>query len=475
MKILYLSSEAAPYIKVGGLGDVAGSLPKELAKVGNEVIQVLPFHKNIDLKEFKETILLSGKILFNSEELDYQLRGIEVNSIKVWFISGKYISDDEHVYGANDMMKYCFFSIAVIDAVTKMNWVPDIVHANDWHTAISLFAIRKDRKLKQYFDKTSALLSIHNLPYLGPGNNTILKGFGIKKLKNITLPNWGKGLPLPIGIANADWINTVSEGYAEEMLTREFGSGIHKYMRSKKNIISGILNGLDIEAWNPEADDFIFRQYSRDSIKKREENKRELLAEIKLPVDLDLPLLSIISRLDYQKGIDLVVDTISKMDEIGFQLVILGTGDPRIEKQVLELQALFPKNIRTIIKYDEALAHRIYSGDDMILIPSRYEPCGLTQMIGMRYGCIPIGANTGGLKDTVIDISAGFDSATGFLFNGGTEDVMGNAIDAANRLFRDKENWEKFQVNGMSMDFSWNKSIQQYQELYSILNKKRKQ
>jgi starch synthase len=356
----------------------------------------------------------------------------------------------------------------------KTGWIPEILHANDWHTSFSIYAFKEMKDYKEIYEKTSALLTIHNLPYLGPGDEKILKGFNIEHLSNTDLPDWAQVLPLPIGIEYADWINTVSKGYAEEMQTEEFGSGIEKFIKSKSKKINGILNGLDTEYWNPETDKFIQQSYSVNNLFQRIENKKSLLKEIGFKEYSNLPLISIISRFDYQKGIDLLLESISSYGELNFQMVILGSGDPKIEKAILNLQNNYPDKIKAFIRYDEILAHKIYSGADMILIPSRYEPCGLTQMIAMRYGCIPLAADTGGLKDTVIDIKTGSETATGFLFPRGISKELGDALASAINLYSDRAKWYKLQKNGMLQDFSWEKPVREYQNIYEMLNKKRK-
>ena len=471
MKVLFLSSEAAPYVKIGGLGDIGGSLPIELTKKGIEVLQILPHHQSINLDNLETIELFDSFIDYKDEKIPYKVIEISQDGARLLLISGDLINNDPEVYGANDLKKYLFFSLSAIDASSKLKWAPDILHANDWHTAVALQAIKENEKYSDFYCDTASLLSIHNLPYLGQGNDEILEGFGVKKLVKQNIPEWARGLPLPIGIEHADWINTVSKGYFEEVLTEEFGAGVEEFMISKKEKLSGILNGLDTQTWNPEIDPFITKNFSVNELDKRKENKRELQKEPNLEISPEIPLLSVVSRLNYQKGIDLLVDAVEKMEELPFQLIILGTGEPKLEMRLKKLQDKFTDRVKTFIKYDEGFAHRIYAGADMIIIPSRYEPCGLTQMIGMRYGCIPIASNTGGLKDTVIDISEGMENATGFLFE--RESVAGikNSIDRAIKDISNYKKWQKLQINGMITDFSWEKSVQEYVDLYNSLNK----
>jgi starch synthase len=284
-------------------------------------------------------------------------------------------------------------------------------------------------------------------------------------------------MPLPLGLLSADHIVAVSPTYAKEILSPEFGVGLDGFLRSRADSISGILNGIDTSKWNPETDDHLEARYGSKNLDLRTQNKLKLQREFDLEEDAQSPLLAMVTRLDYQKGVDLVIEAVRQLlitpgyASKLWHLIILGTGDPTLEEAVGALVENLPSRLRAVIRFDAALSHRIYAGADMLLIPSRYEPCGLTQMIAMRYGCVPIARSTGGLRDTIKDY--GFsNNSTGFLFDEPSPEALLEAIGRAMRIYEDRESWVKIQQRGMGQDFSWIRSARQYLNLYMSLVEK---
>jgi starch synthase len=308
---------------------------------------------------------------------------------------------------------------------------------------------------------------VHNLPYQGEGAEAALLSFGLPRAIKSSLPEKAAGTPLPLGLLAADKINTVSPGYASEMLSPEFGAGLEDFLNTRKGDLVGILNGLDVESWDPEIDPHLPVNYNLNSLVDRSKNKLELLKELDLPLDPDIPLICMISRMDHQKGVDLLPDALHQIKALPWQAVILGTGDPTLEAVVRKLDSENPQ-IRAVLEYAEPLAHRIYGGADLIIIPSRYEPCGLTQMIGMRYGCVPLARATGGLRDTIVDYHSGrIDQQTGFLFIKADSTALADCLRRGLEMYQDQRRWRGLQRRGMNMDFSWSNSANKYFDLYT--------
>ena len=476
IRVLTLAAEAAPFVKVGGLGDVAGALPAALRALPTpiDIRLVLPFHNAIDKSQYKLEPVASFTIAHVDGPLMAKAFRTTVRDVPVYLISGAPIASADSVYSSDaglDGVKFTFFSLAALELARALKWRPHVLHAHDWHTAPAVYAHSLTRAQDEFFHSTATLLTVHNLPYLGLGAEASLAEFGLPSAHDSPLPRWAQHLPLPLGLLNADHITTVSQGYAKEILTPEFGSGLDEFLKTRADSITGILNGLDTETWNPLVDQEIPVAYSVGDIKKRGRNKAALLEELGLEGDPQRPLLGLINRMDHQKGVDLVPDALRGIPGQDWQAVILGTGDPGLEDAARRLDAELP-HVRAVIRYDDGLARRIYAGADMLLIPSRYEPCGLTQMIAMRYGCVPVARATGGLRDTISDYhaeSGGHRHSTGFLFKAATSQALSQDIQRALRVYKDKRRWSGLQRRGMKQDFSWQRSAERYLELYEKL------
>lgn len=475
IKVIFIASEAAPFIKVGGLGDVAGSLPFAIAQLPEapDIRMAIPLHTGIDQSEFDLKPVTSFKVKRKNRTVLAEVFQTEVDGLTVYLIGGAPFAKAELVYTSDTLAdgdKFTFFSLAALELCKQLDWQPDILHAQDWHTSPAVYALKTTLKDDPFFANTASLLTVHNLPYLGNGAGPALKAYGLPPAANSSLPDWAQDIPLPLGLLAANKINTVSSGYANEMLTPEFGAGMEDFLKTRKKDMIGIVNGLDESAWDPSTDSAIAANFSSDTLQERQKNKLALQQEVGLGQDPEIPLLAFIGRMDYQKGIEIAIGALRLIANLPWQAVILGTGDPAIEAQAEKLAAEFPDKVSAVIRYDGALARRIYAGSDMMMIPSRYEPCGLIQMIAMRYASVPAARATGGLRDTITDFNKS-DQSTGFLFQKASSTAMARALRRALKVFPDKRRWTALQKRGMKQDFSWKNSAVKYLDIYaSLLN-----
>jgi starch synthase len=476
LHILFISAEADPLIKIGGLGDVAGTLPIAINRIASnldhkvEVRVAVPYHQTIKDKHFPITsigsyLLESGKGL---EEV--QVYKYISNGTVYYLLDGKPIQISPVPYSNDqkaDAEKYTFFSLAAIHLPEFLNWPVNILHANDWHTALSVYALKKIKGNIKPEIKT--ILSVHNLPFMGNGMEETEKEYGIPEYLHPHLPVWARLLPLPMGLASADLIIPVSPGYANEIQTSEFGCGLENLLAYRNKHIEGILNGIDTSTWDPGSDSFIHSKFDSSTIHLKEKNKVSLQKQLSMNIDSKIPLLAIISRLDYQKGIDLLVDGLYKLaKEIKWQCIFLGSGDPYLEMRIRTLQNDKPDQMRCTFGYDNTLAHQIYAGADIFLMPSRYEPCGISQMISQRYGTIPIARATGGLVDTIINTTER-KPGSGYLFEDLNATVFASKLTRAISDYQNHPLWTSMMDIAMKMDFSWEISAQKYIDEYQHL------
>ncbi len=436
-KILFLSAEVAPLAKVGGLGDVAGALPQALDKLGVDIRICMPFYGMIDQKKYPAEKIISNLPIQDSDkketvsvwQTNLPKTKIPVYLIKHEFFNSKEIYSHENII-FNDLERFSFFTRAALEAVEKLNFHPDIVHANDWHTAPAADFAKQPVK---------TVYTIHNLA-----------NQGATKTENY----------MARGILNSGIITTVSPTYAKEILTKEYGAGLENILLKRKNNLYGILNGIDVDFFNPATDNLITRKYSLENSENKTANKIALQKQLGLVQNEKTALVGMVSRLVWQKGVDLISEEFSRLD---CQFVFLGTGEKKHEDALLGLAEKFPKKFSARIKFDEKLAHLIYAGSDMFLMPSRFEPCGLGQMIAMRYGTVPVVRATGGLADTV-------NGKNGFAFKKYSSQELYKTINKAlNVFYKNKKTWSKLKDNGMKSDFSWDKSAREYLKIYEKL------
>ncbi|MBK9926855.1 MAG: glycogen synthase [Anaerolineales bacterium] len=467
INVLFLAAEAEPFVKVGGLGDVAGTLPRALRALSNEELKldvrlVLPLHPVIKQEGLKPVGIYSiprGKTEVQVEAFEGVLDGMPV-----YFLNGDPIRASGSVYSSNnklDAEKYVFFSLAALELPRQLNWSPNILHCNDWHTALTAYG----NLVKRWEDKknrVASLVTIHNLPFLGSDVKEVLESYGLP-LANTDLPDWARVMPMPLGLWASDAIVAVSPTYATEILHEEFGCGLQEFFRNRTDSIYGILNGLDTASFDPQTDSVLSTQFNAEDLSARKKNKAALQEKLGLPVLDDVPLLGMVTRMDQAKGIDIALKGLKMISKQSWQLVILGAGDPKLEEAAKKLQESLPDRIKVETRYDAKLARQIYAGSDIFLMPSRYEPCGLSQMIAMRYGSVPLVRAVGGLHDTVTD------SETGFVFVDNKVKSFNDTLRRALKLYPYHSRWAVLQKAGMAQDFSWPTSAKRYLEIYKKL------
>jgi starch synthase len=467
INVLFLAAEAEPFVKVGGLGDVAGTLPRALRALSNEDIKldvrlILPYHSVIRSESLRPVGIYS--IPRGTSEIQVEAYEGSLQGMPVYFLNGDPIRASGSVYSSNnalDAEKYVFFSLAALELPRQLDWEPHIIHVNDWHTALAAYG-NLVKRWNEKARRVASLVTIHNLPFLGPNVRDILDDYGLP-LAHTDLPEWARGMPMPLGLWASDAIVAVSPSYAQEILGEEFGSGLQDFFRNRTDSLRGILNGLDIVSFDPQTDPTLAANFNAETIELRAQNKIALQERLGLPTNPDVPLLGMVSRMDQAKGIDIALRGLKMMARQDWQLVVLGAGDSKLEETAKKLQQSLPERVRVETRYDAKLARQIYAGSDIFLMPSRYEPCGISQLIAMRYGSVPLVRAVGGLRDTVTE------GETGFVFTDTKVKSFNDALRRALQLFPDRARWLTLQKAGMVQDFSWSNSARQYLELYQQL------
>jgi starch synthase len=449
MKILFVSPEVVPFAKTGGLADVAGSLPKALNEIGHDIRVFMPRYKNVKSAEVGFPVYFyENENYFGSREGLYQLPG--------------------GVDYADNLERFSAFCRAAFPLLKKLDWRPDILHCNDWQSALVIAYLKVLYKDDPFFKRTAAVYSIHNMGYLGmfPKEKLPLTGLGPDQFKPEALEFWGNIALTKAGFVYADVINTVSETYAKEIQTPEFGHGLDGLLRFRAKDVYGIVNGLDYDVWNPATDKNILRRFSPATLSLKVENKLELQRRNNLPQRKEIPVIGMITRLADQKGLDILAGAIEEIMQMHCQLVILGTGDQKYHDLLLKEKQKYPEHIGVNLKFDAILAELIYAGSDMFLMPSRYEPCGLGQLISYRYGTIPIVRKTGGLADTVRDFDPKTGEGEGFVFEEYSSKALLDAVKRACETYHKKTVWMPLQEKVMELDYSWDASAKKYVSLY---------
>ncbi|HVB75396.1 MAG TPA: glycogen synthase GlgA [Ktedonobacteraceae bacterium] len=472
LRILMLAAEIVPFAKVGGLADVVGALPKALQDLGHDVRLVMPRYGQVTPERFQLTTVvdaLTVKIGQYQEQVRV-LQGSIGNGIPVYMIDAPRYFDRENIYGyTDDGERFILFCRAALEVMRLIDWSPDIIHCNDWQTGIVpnwMHAVYHD---DPFFSDCATVYTIHNLAYQGI--------FGYRILEVAGVATGGFLYPQIVELANvvdimargilfADAITTVSERYAQEILTPTFGEKLDPLLRTRREHLFGILNGIDYQEMNPETDRYIRTPFDRFSLEKRAENKQALQERAHLPVRPDVPLLAMISRLADQKGFDLIAQISQPLLAQGIQLVVLGIGDQHYHEMFQNMAARYPDQVAIFLTFNTELAQNIYAGSDMFLMPSRFEPCGLGQLIAMRYGSVPIVRSVGGLADTVQEYDPSNGQGNGFTFTNYDPWELFAAIVRALELFRFKDVWRTLQQRGMQADHSWHASAMRYVEVY---------
>ncbi len=469
MKVLFVSAEVTPFSKAGGLADVAGSLPPALTPYVSSMQIITPLYSQIDLKQFGIIAAgVTGTIKLGDEILPYSLFKLEnpLNDVQVWFIEsdqffgrmGIYTKPDGEGFEDNNL-RYFFFQLVILDLLQQKHFNIDILHCNDHHSGLLPILVKaSDLTIRTIY-------TIHNFLYHGHFSKTELELLP-KPIRNQLSPTqWGNFSALLEGLDHADFLTTVSPGYAHELIAGvDLDENSHKHIRAAQTKLTGIVNGIDTEYWNPEADSYTPFHFSINALEGKQQNKLELLKQSHLDDDLEAPLLGSISRLVENKGFPLIIELLDEFVAAGAKFIFLGSGDPLIADQLRQASQRHPGRIAFDDGFNEPLAHLIEAGSDIFLMPSRFEPCGLNQLYSLRYGTIPIVHKTGGLGDTVTNYQAG--QGTGFVFQPYQLDPLREAIQRTLTVFQMKQEWSELMQRAMDQDFSWNRSALEYYRIY---------
>ncbi|HOW34885.1 MAG TPA: glycogen synthase GlgA [Candidatus Omnitrophota bacterium] len=463
MRILFCSSEVGPFAQTGGLGDVCGTLPLALEKRGIEVSIMLPLYKCVDRERFNLNNLGGG--IFKTKI---------GRNIEVYFVENDALYGRDGLYGdksgdyEDNLDRFAYYCRKGLAFIKENNLKFDIIHCHDWQAALIPAYLKSLYRNDPFFKDVKSILTIHNLAFQGlfekeeyPKLGLPEELYGINGFEFYELVNLLKG-----GIAFSDMVTTVSKRYAKEIQTYEFGCGLEGVLKQQKTPVVGILNGIDYALWDPKTDSSIAKKYSPENIEDKAANKIRLQQISKLPLRADVTLFGFVGRLSTQKGLDLVIKSITKIAKLDVQMVFLGTGDERYRRILEEIAYMYPKKIASFLEFNERIAHQIYAGSDVFLMPSTYEPCGLSQMISLKYGTIPLVFKTGGLADTIVSFDGPKNKGNGFVFEDYKKEALIKTIQLAMKIHKDKKQFRKLIQRAFKCDFSWDKSAKEYEELY---------
>ncbi len=495
LKICMVSSEVVPFAKTGGLADVVGALATEFARLGHDVCVLLPGYRQIDalgyqMTDYARLAVSTGQGLMEARIQEIvgphsrvtgsgRLRVLTVRHDPFFARSGLY--QEAGLDYPDNLDRFAFFCRAVMELLVhfseKDRWHADLLHMHDWQAALCAVYLRTLYQTKPSLSNVRSVLTIHNLGYQGlfPAEHFSLTGLPAQLFTPAALEFYGRVNLLKGGLVFADLLTTVSPTYSQEIQTSEYGCGLEGVISGRKRVLHGIVNGIDAERWNPANDPHLPAQYSLSDMSGKARCKKVLQRELKLRTEKG-PLIGVIARLTGQKGIDLVIDILPELMELDVQVVILGTGDVRYEQQVRELAERYPGRLAIRNVFDEGLAHRIEAGADMFLMPSRYEPCGLSQLYSLRYGTVPIVRRTGGLADTVVNYTPSTfkgSRATGFSFTDTSATSLLTCLLLALSVYRKKADWQRIVKAGMEQDLSWTRSAEIYLQLFQELVQER--
>lgn len=457
MKIAMIASEVVPFAKTGGLADVVGALPLVLEDCGQEVIVIMPRYKCVKDGTFKTSRV--------SRNVSSALIG---NAVKVYFIENEAYFNRDGLYVdkngdyRDNLDRFSFFCRRALDLLKEIDFCPDILHLHDWQASLAAVYLKNLYAESPFYRKIKSILTIHNLGYQGLFAAEEFDKLGLdRELFGVSsLEFYGRINLLKGGIIFSDFINTVSPTYAEEIQGGELGFGLDGLLRERKDVLSGIVNGLDYYVWDPNTDSFIMQNYSIDTMEEKGFNKQDLQSACGLKQDKDTPVLGIVSRLVEAKGLDILTQALDEMCRMDLQLVILGMGEAKYHQALSAAQKKYPGKISLNLRFDDPLAHKIYAGSDMFLMLSKYEPCGLGQLISLHYGTIPLVSKTGGLADTI-------NKNNGFVLTRRNKDEFINLLKKALAVFKDKEKWRRLMKAAMKCNFSWEASAKKYIQLYA--------
>ncbi len=471
MKILFVTSEAAPFVRTGGLGDVAGALPKAFKKLGHDARVILPFYKEEIKDAFKNNFRFIGSTFV---DLSWRRQYVGVyeaiyDGITYYFVDNEFYFKRKGLYGHfDDGERFAYYSKAVLEAMQLIGFYPDVLHCNDWHTALTPVYLDVYYRFSENFRNIKTVFTIHNIEFQGKYGTEILGDI-------VGLPEWANSLVMNDGCVNymkggieaAAAVTTVSETYATEILDPFYAYGLNGILSERRFKLHGVVNGIDTDVYNPKTDKALFQNYTLRTVAKKSLNKKALCEMIDLGYDENRPLVAMITRLTEQKGMDLVAAVIDEIMRADIQMVVLGTGDWKYENMIKRVESQYPTKFRAILQFSSDIASKLYAASDMFLMPSKFEPCGLGQLIAMTYGSVPIVRETGGLKDTVVPYNPTDKTGVGFTFKTYNSYDMLDAVWRAYGMFFDKENWKAVVSNAMKQNFGWDVSAKKYIDIYN--------
>ena len=476
MKILYAASEVLPFSSSGGLADVMGSLPEAVKSLSPDadVRVISPLYASVKEKYGDRLVKLAQFTVRLSWRNQYcAIYGTEKNGVTYYFVDNEYYFKRGSLYGDfDDGERFAYFSAAVLDAMAQLNFYPDVLHANDWQTALAVVQLKTRRAATEGYRDVRAVFSIHNILFQGIYDFAIAGDVFDLSPEGCRCTEFNGKINLMKGaVVCADRVVTVSPRYAQEIKTPEYAQGLDPIIRMYEGKLHGILNGIDVSYYDPHTDPALYRNYTWRSLRRKTENKTALQRDLSLPEAQNVPLISVISRLTEQKGLSLIEEQAEALLNEDVQLVILGCGDPRYEEFFRRLEAAHPDKVRTLLLYDKDLSKRIYAASDLFLMPSRTEPCGLSQMIASRYGAVPVVRETGGLYDSIhpYRIIDGKPDGNGFTFAPFNGADLLYVVRQALALYRDRAAFDALAVTAMRTDFSWRRSAADYLQLYQTL------
>jgi len=480
LKIVHIASEIAPFSKTGGLGDVSRSLPKALKRLGHEVILITPLYgQTISKSEYKlELIFENVNLKLNSQEtirVNYW-RGYLMKDLPVYFIENtNFFSRHKRIYGSvHENARFLVFNVAALKLLSLLKYQADIIHCHDWQTGLIPYYLKTDFRYSKTLKKAKTVFTIHNLIFqLGHNWWEIppeRKDYGRSRIPHLSDPRLEDINFAKRAILSADVINTVSEQYREEIMTKKFGQDLHRILKNRANRLFGIINGIDYNTYNPERDKDLYRRYSFDKLNAKGDNKKFLQKSIGLPINKDIPILCTTSRVTFQKGFNLILKIIEMLLKLDIQLVFLGDGNKEYIQPIKKLQKKHPEKL-IWLPFDQKKESLLYAAADLFLLPSNHEPCGINQLIAMRYGCIPVVREIGGLYDTVEDFNPTTGKGTGFTFKTEDETLFYATVIRALENYKHKKVWESLVKRAMKRSTSWEIPARKYIELYNKVAK----
>lgn len=478
MRIAFLASEVIPYAKTGGLADVAGALPKFLSRLGADVRVFMPFYREVRAKNLPlRTVINHAALDMAGNRKDYSVLEHRAEGFSVYFIVRDEYYDRESLYGTpmgdypDNAERFAFFGRASLEAMKTIGFCPDVIHGHDWQAASAFAYLRFVYADDPFFKDTRSLFTVHNLAYQGIFKKEVLAAVGLpERLFNMNdLEFFGKVNYMKAGILYATAVTTVSPRYSREIQTPEFGCGLDGLLRWRAHALSGILNGVDYSDWDPATDRLIPALFSPGHLSGKARSKAGLLGLFGLENAAKTPVAGMVTRLAGQKGVDIVCDALERIFGLGLTVIILGTGDQKIQDFLKAAKKKYPRRLGLMIAFDEKVAHTIYAGSDLFLIPSRYEPCGLTQMYALKYGTVPVVRATGGLDDTIQEFNPGSLEGNGFKFEDASAEALLTSLRRGLDTFSRKDLWSVLIRNAMAADFSWTRSAGEYLALYRMI------